>query len=147
MQVPGVAADLRSGGPRAFAPAVVHGVRAVHRKSGRSALDPTLPETAFESDITVVPEERAAFRVKVRHPLDLQDARIRRSVVVEYDPTQPWRVVVPVRAPQQWADRARSLNPSEPEADEIVPRRPGSAVLGLGSLIAAALLGLIQLAG
>ncbi|MFB6780415.1 hypothetical protein ACFCX0_23935 [Streptomyces sp. NPDC056352] len=106
-----------------------------------------MPETAFESDITVVPEERAAFRVKVRHPLDLQDARIRRSVVVEYDPTQPWRVVVPVRAPQQWADRARSLNPSGPEADEIVPRRPGSAVLGLGSLIAAALLGLIPLAG
>ncbi|MEE1791968.1 hypothetical protein PUR28_14495 [Streptomyces sp. BE308] len=143
----GFALDLRPQGPRAFAPAVVHGVRAVNRDPRLPALDPRSPDTAFAFDLTVVPATGEPYRVTVRHPLDVQNARNNGSMVVEYDPEQPWRVIVPTRVPEQSAEQARGLTLTGPRAERITPRRPEVRVLGLGTLIAAALLAVIRLTG
>ncbi|MCX4965566.1 hypothetical protein OHA98_12100 [Streptomyces sp. NBC_00654] len=143
----GTALDLRSGGPSAFAPAVVHAVRVVSKDAGLPALDPRSPDTVFAFDITVMPGTRPPYRVTVRHPLDLQDARNRRSMVVRYDPEQPCRVSVPVRVPEELSRRAENLEQRATPAERIEPRRPERRVLGLGALIAAVLLTVIRLTG
>lgn len=143
----GIAPGLRAGGARAFAPAVVHGVRAVHTASGRASGRPASPDTTFEFDLTVAPGDRDPFRVKVLHPLDAQDAGNRRSMVVEYDPGQPWRVIVALRPPAEWARRAGELERTGLSGARLEPPRPELRVLGLGAVTAALLLTLIQLAG
>ncbi|MFF3172155.1 hypothetical protein ACFVQ0_06000 [Streptomyces sp. NPDC057900] len=143
----GIAPGPRAGRPRSFAPAVVHGVRAFNRATGRASGDPASPETAFEFDITVMPEDGKPFRVRLRHPLDVQDARGRRSMVVEYDPGEPWRVSVPTHPPTEWVRRARQLDPAGPPGPRLEPRRPGAWVPAIGAVTAVVLLGLIRLTG
>ncbi|WP_353945874.1 hypothetical protein ABII15_32630 [Streptomyces sp. HUAS MG91] len=141
-----VALGLRSGGPRAHAPALVRGVRAVDRETGRVAGDARAQESVFAFDLVVVPEDRPAYRVEVRHPLDLQDLLHQDRAVVEYDPKQPWRVVVPDNPPGEWRARARRLDPDTVSVPDA-PRRglpPGSQVLVLGVLIAAAVFALVR---
>ncbi|WP_326680366.1 hypothetical protein [Streptomyces sp. NBC_01237] len=138
--LPGDPLGLRPGpAPPAFAPAVVHGVRAVNRDPGLPALDPRSPDTSFAFDLTVVPATGEPYRVTVRHSLDAQNARNSGSMVIEYDPEQPWRVIVPTRVPGQSAEQARGPTLTGPQAERITPRRPEVRVLGLGALIAAAL--------
>ncbi|GHC52311.1 hypothetical protein [Streptomyces flavofungini] len=145
----GVAAGLRSGGPRAYAPALVHSVRAVHRDTGQLVLDPQAAGSLFAFDLTVVPEGRRPFRVEVRHPLDVQDLLHRSRAVVEYDPRQPWRVVLPNRPPPEWAARAQRLDPEAAHTTEGPPAGlpPGAHVLVTGAVVAAGLLGVLHLAG
>jgi len=102
---------LRGGGPRAFAPAVVHSVKAVSKETGRPVTDGRSLGSVFEFDLTVVPDGLPAYRVKVRHPLDLQGLLHRSRAVVEYDPEQPWRVVVPGSPPREWLARAAGRTP------------------------------------
>ncbi|MEU7042737.1 hypothetical protein AB0A77_16965 [Streptomyces varsoviensis] len=107
----GRAAELRARGPRAYAPALVNSVRAVHKETGTTVFDPGDPKSVFAFDLTVVPEGRPPYRVEVHHPLDLQNLLHRTSAVVEYDPRQPWRVVVPNNPPGEWLARAQRLDP------------------------------------
>ncbi|WP_306316542.1 MULTISPECIES: hypothetical protein [unclassified Streptomyces] len=139
------AAPLRPGGPRAHAPALVRGVRAVHKGSDRPALDPRAPHSEFLFDLVVVPEDAPAFHVQVRHPLDLQSlsGRGRDRAVVEYDPEQPWRAVLPNNPPTLWWARAERLDPDALGAVGPPSRGVpvGVLVLALGLVIAVAVAG------
>ncbi|MFF3785289.1 hypothetical protein [Streptomyces sp. NPDC001933] len=145
----GVAAPgLRSGGPRAFAPAVVNGVRAVNKKNGRTAIDGQAVDSVFAFDLTVMTDDLPPYRIEVRHPLDLQGLLHRSRAVVEYDPEQPWRVVIPNNPPREWLARAECLVPPVGE----VKRRAGGVPAGFralvsGVVIAAVLLVLVRVLG
>ncbi|MFE0172848.1 hypothetical protein ACFWZ2_11065 [Streptomyces sp. NPDC059002] len=146
---PGVAAGLRSGGPRAYAPAVVHSVHAEERRTGAAVLDGRDRNSVFVFDLTVVPDEGPAYRVAVRHPLDLQDLLHRDRAVVEYDPQQPWRVVLANDPPRTWLARAQRL---DEETARVAPGParglpPGAHVLATGAVLAALLVVLVRLAG
>ncbi|MFF8714043.1 hypothetical protein ACF07T_21785 [Streptomyces sp. NPDC015184] len=140
---------LRAGGPRAFAPAVVNGVRTVDKANGRPAADGQAVNSVFSFDLTVVAEGLPPYRVEVRHPLDLQGLLHKSRAVVEYDPEQPWRVVVPGNPPREWLARAHGLTPPTGEV-----RTPGggtfptgSRALAAGVALAAVLLVLIRVLG
>ncbi|MEU2129514.1 hypothetical protein [Streptomyces sp. NPDC018352] len=145
----GVAAPaLRSGGPRAFAPAVVNGVKAVDKKNGRTATDGQAVDSVFAFDLTVMTDDLPPYRIEVRHPLDLQGLLHRSRAVVEYDPEQPWRVVIPDNPPREWLARAERLVPPVGE----VKRRAGGVPAGFralvsGVVIAAVLLVLVRVLG
>ncbi|WP_327350023.1 hypothetical protein OG772_33205 [Streptomyces sp. NBC_01321] len=145
----GIAAPgLRSGGPRAFAPAVVNGVKAVNKENGRPVADGQAVKSVFAFDLTVVTDELPPYRIEVRHPLDLQGLLHRSRAVVEYDPEQPWRVVIPNNPPREWLARANSLVPPTAE----VKRRAGGVPAGFralasGVVIAAVLLVLVRVLG
>ncbi|MFE6494400.1 hypothetical protein [Streptomyces sp. NPDC057748] len=144
----GVAPALRSGGPRAFAPAVVNGVKAVNKKNGRTAGDGQAVDSVFAFDLTVMADDLPPYRIEVRHPLDLQGLLHRSRAVVEYDPGQPWRVVVPDNPPREWLARAERLVPPVGE----VKRRTGGVPAGFralmsGVVIAAVLLVLVRVLG
>ncbi|MER6723505.1 hypothetical protein [Streptomyces halstedii] len=143
----GAALPLRPGGRNSYAPAVVHGTRAVHRDPRLTARDARSPDTAFEFDLTVLPDARPPYRIKVRYPLDLQNARERGVMVVEYDTRQPWRVAVPPRPPSVLAARAVSLGPPEAEAERVVAPRRAPRVLVGGAVVAAVLLALVRFLG
>ncbi|MFT2017316.1 hypothetical protein ACMA1D_15945 [Streptomyces sp. 796.1] len=138
-----VAWPLREGGPRAYAPAVVHRVRAVDRTTNGPAGDPRSPDSAFEFDLTVVPPAgHAPYRIRLRHPLDLQGLLHRDRAVVEYDPQQPWRVILPNNPPAEHRSQATHL-PAPPPARTLHPKGlpPGALVLALGLVAGAALVG------
>ncbi|WP_406456364.1 hypothetical protein OG782_30305 [Streptomyces sp. NBC_00876] len=143
----GIAPGLRTGRPRAFAPSVVHGVRAVHKAPGRTSGDPGRPGTTFACDITVVPEGLEPFRVKLLHPLDVREAGSKRSMAVEWDPGQPWRVMAAPHPPGEWVRRARQRDPADPPGRRMPARRPGAWALGIRSVTAAVLSALVPLGG
>ncbi|WP_055700372.1 MULTISPECIES: hypothetical protein [Streptomyces] len=145
----GTASGLRSGGPRAYAPAVVHSVRAVHTKSGAAVADGRAQDSVFAFDLTVVPEDAPAYRVVVRHPLDVQGVLHKNRAVVEYDPEQPWRVVVPNDPPRVWLARAQQLDDTAALTAQGPARGlpPGAPVLVTGVVLAALATVLMRLAG
>ncbi|MFG3254655.1 hypothetical protein [Streptomyces sp. NPDC048172] len=124
----GHASPLRPNGPRAYAPARVRSARAVNDPRG-------VHKGMFVFELTVHPEDRAPFGVRILHPLDLQGLLRRRTAVVEYDPRQPWRVVLPADPPWEWAARAEALasNPVETAPPPVAARiPPGFPVLVTG---------------
>ncbi|MFJ2587246.1 hypothetical protein [Streptomyces sp. NPDC087538] len=138
----GVAAPaLRSGGPRAFAPAVVNGVKAVNKKNGRTAIDGQAVDSVFAFDLTVMTDDLPPYRIEVRHPLDLQGLLHRSRAVVEYDPEQPWRVVIPNNPPREWLARAERLVPPAGE----VKRRAGGVPAGFRALVSGAVIAAVLL--
>ncbi|MFB6815355.1 hypothetical protein ACFCV8_12525 [Streptomyces sp. NPDC056347] len=142
------AAPLRSDGPRAFAPAVVNKVRAVDRASGRTVADGRSVNSAFAFDLTVVADGLPPYRVEVRHPLDLQGLLHRSRAVVEYDPEQPWRVVVPQNPPRAWLARAEMLTPPRGEVERAGRGGPaGLRALVAGAAVAAVLLVAVAVLG
>ena len=129
-----VAGELRAGGPRAYAPAVVNSVRAEHKESGKPLPDGRDRHSVFVFDLTVAPEGRQPYRVRIAHPLDLQGLLGRSWAVVEYDPRQPWRAMLPARPPREWEARAARLVLMEKvTARPVGPRLPaGAEVLFVG---------------
>ncbi|MFI6727069.1 hypothetical protein [Streptomyces atratus] len=138
---------LRSGGPRAFAPAVVNGVKTVDKKTGRPVLDGRSVESVFAFDLTVMPDELPAYRVQVIHPLDLQGLLHRSRAVVEYDPEQPWRVVIPSNPPREWLARANSVSPPAEVKERVGGFPAGFRTLVMGVALAAVLLVPVRLLG
>ncbi|MFJ2895544.1 hypothetical protein ACIO87_11730 [Streptomyces sp. NPDC087218] len=139
---------LRAAGPRAFAPAVVNGVKAVNRADGRPVADGRAGNSVFVFDLTVVADDLPPYRIEVRHPLDLQGLLHRSRAVVEYDPEQPWRVVLPNNPPREWLARAQVLTPPTGEVKTPAGTFPtGSRTLGAGVAVAAVLLVLIRVLG
>ncbi|GGT32252.1 hypothetical protein GCM10010207_35240 [Streptomyces atratus] len=138
---------LRSGGPRAFAPAVVNGVKTVDKRTGRPVLDGRSVESVFAFDLTVMPDELPAYRVQVIHPLDLQGLLHRSRAVVEYDPEQPWRVVIPGNPPREWLARANSVSPPAEVKERVGGFPAGFWTLVMGVALAAVLLVLVRLLG
>ncbi|MFF2960162.1 hypothetical protein ACFVT1_14940 [Streptomyces sp. NPDC057963] len=138
---------LRSGGPRAFAPAVVDGVRTVDKKTGRPVLDGRSVESVFAFDLTVMPDGLPAYRVQVLHPLDLQGLLHRSRAVVEYDPEQPWRVAIPANPPREWLARANSASPPAEVKKRAGGFPAGFRTLVTGAVLAAVLLVLVRLLG
>ncbi|MEU9619462.1 MULTISPECIES: hypothetical protein [unclassified Streptomyces] len=138
---------LRSGGPRAFAPAVVNGVRTVDKKTGRPVLDGRSVESVFAFDLTVMPDGLPAYRVQVIHPLDLQGLLHRSRAVVEYDPEQPWRVAIPADPPREWLARANSASPPAEVKKRADGFPAGFRTLVTGAVLAAVLLVLVRLLG
>ncbi|TXS76171.1 hypothetical protein [Streptomyces sp. sk2.1] len=140
---------LRAAGPRAFAPAVVNGVKAVNRADGRSVADGRAGNSVFVFDLTVVADDLPPYRIEVRHPLDLQGLLHKSRAVVEYDPEQPWRVVVPNNPPREWLARAQVLTAPTGEVRTsgggTFPT--GSRTLAAGVVLAAVLLVLIRVLG
>jgi hypothetical protein len=142
------APGLRAGGPRAFAPAVVNGVKAVNRANGRPAVDGQAVNSVFAFDLTVVADGLPPYRVVVRHPLDLQGLLHKSRAVVEYDPEQPWRVVLTDNPPREWLARAHGLTPPTGEVRTPGGTFPaGSRTLAAGVALAAVLLVLIRVFG
>ncbi|MFF5718517.1 hypothetical protein [Streptomyces buecherae] len=141
---------LRPDGPRAYAPALVREVRAVDRATGRPAADRNAQSSVFEFDLTVVPEDRDPYRIRVRHPLDVQDLLHRDRAVVQYDPRQPWRVILPPNPPREAQARATHLDPdSLPTARSVRPTGlpSGAPVLLLGLALAAVVVTVVGTAG
>ncbi|MFJ2912536.1 hypothetical protein ACIO8F_24625 [Streptomyces sp. NPDC087228] len=138
---------LRSGGPRAFAPAVVNGVRTVDKKTGRPVLDGRSVESVFAFDLTVMPDGLPAYRVQVIHPLDLQGLLHRSRAVVEYDPEQPWRVAIPADPPREWLARANSASPPAEVKKRADGFPAGFRTPVTGAVLAAVLLVLVRLLG
>ncbi|MFE6664606.1 hypothetical protein ACFVFH_13750 [Streptomyces sp. NPDC057697] len=147
MRTSTVMTGLRSGGPRAFAPAVVNGVRTVDRKAGRPVLDGRSVNSVFAFDLTVMPEDRPAYRIQVCHPLDVQGLTHRSRAVVEYDPEQPWRVVVPDDPPRAWLARAAGAPAPTVVKDRAAGLPAGFWTLVTGVVCAAVLLTLMRLLG
>ncbi|MFF9569573.1 hypothetical protein [Streptomyces sp. NPDC014685] len=145
----GVAAPgLRADGPRAFAPAVVNGVKAVDRADGRAVVDGRAANSVFVFDLTVVADGLPPYRVEVRHPLDLQGLLHKSRAVVEYDPEQPWRVVLPDAPPREWLARAHVLTPPTDKVRSPGGAFPaGSRTLAAGVALAAVLGVLIRVLG
>ncbi|MGW5022795.1 hypothetical protein [Streptomyces cacaoi] len=102
LSAPGHALPLRPGGPRVCAPALVRSARAVDDPRG-------VHRGMFVFDLDVRPQGQAPFSVRIVHPLDLQGLLTRRTAVVEYDPHQPWRAVLPAHPPWEWMARAENL--------------------------------------
>ncbi|MFF9348925.1 hypothetical protein [Streptomyces sp. NPDC014734] len=138
------ARGLRSGGPRAFAPAVVHRVRAVNKETGRPMTDGRSLDSVFAFDLTVVPEGLPAYRVQVRHPLDVQGLLQRTRGVVEYDPEQPWRVVIPDNPPREWLARANGVTPPAVVKGEVGRAPAGLRIFAASAVFAAVLLVLVR---
>jgi len=142
-----VVLGLRSGGPRAFAPAVVDGVKAVYKETGRPVADGRALESVFAFDLTVVPDGLPAYRIQIRHPLDVQGLLHRSTAVVEYDPEQPWRVVIPDNPPREWLARASSLTPPAEVKRYATGIPAGLSTLVASVVFAAVLLVLVRLLG
>ncbi|GAA2094031.1 hypothetical protein GCM10009801_61730 [Streptomyces albiaxialis] len=124
----GYASPPREGVPRAYAPAVVRSARSVDDPRG-------VHRGMFLFELTVHPEGRRPFGVRVLHPLDLQGLTRRRAAVVEYDPRRPWRAALPADPPWEWAARAEALAAEDegsvpPPAAARIP--PGFPVLVIG---------------
>ncbi|WP_073785854.1 hypothetical protein [Streptomyces sp. CB01580] len=138
---------LRPGGPRAFAPALVHGVRAVDTRTGRLARDGQSLESVFAFDLTVVPDGLPAYRIQVRHPLDVQGLLHRPRGVVEYDPEQPWRVVIPDNPPREWLARANIVTPPAVVKQSVAASPAGLWTFVASAAFAAVLLVLVRVLG
>lgn len=137
----------RSGGPRAFAPAVVNGVKTVDKKTGRPVRDGRSVNSEFAFDLTVMPDGLPAYRLRVCHPLDLQGLLHKSRAVVEYDPEQPWRVVVADNPPREWLARADAATPPAvvKEPSSGIPSGLWTLLMGVG--LAAVLLVLFRVLG
>lgn len=137
----GHASPLRPGGPRAYAPALVHSARAVDDPRG-------VHRGMLVFELHVHPEDRAPFSVRVLHPLDLQRLLVHRAAVIEYDPSQPWRAELPANPPWEWVARAEALAARDdvPAPSPVTVRfPPGFQVLVTGLLTSAALTWLLSL--
>ncbi|MDJ1134973.1 hypothetical protein [Streptomyces iconiensis] len=139
MAAKGFAAGLRSPArPRAYAPALVNGAKTVHKETGRAVADGRAQKRVFVFDLTVVPDDGVPFRAKVAHPLDLQGLMTSKRAVVEYDPRQRWRVVLPADPPEEWRARAARLAFTGPPPEPLAARfPPGAQILVLGLLLGA----------
>ncbi|MEU6050647.1 hypothetical protein ABZ829_09385 [Streptomyces xanthochromogenes] len=96
-------------------------------------------------DLTVVPDEGAAYRVEITQDVnlvDLGDYRPRDVVVVQYPADRPWRVRIVKRPTPEWEDRAASARlDAVPEAVRVAAPPAGCAsgfLLLLGLLAGAA---------
>jgi hypothetical protein len=137
----------RSGRPRAFAPALVNGVRTVDKKTGRPVRDGRSVESVFAFDLTVMADELPAYRIRVCHPLDLQGLLHKSRAVVEYDLEQPWRVAVADNPPREWLARANAATPpaAVKEPSSRIPSGLWTLLMGVG--LAAVLLVLFRMLG
>ncbi|MGC0423457.1 hypothetical protein [Embleya sp. AB8] len=80
--------------------AVIESRRAVGGETG---------DIPVQFELTVAPDERPAYRVKMRQHInlaDIADYRVRGVVVVEYRPDEPWEVTIVTAPTEQWARRA-----------------------------------------
>ncbi|OPC83644.1 hypothetical protein B4N89_24290 [Embleya scabrispora] len=111
----------------------------------RRALGSDTADIPVEFELTVAPDERTAYRVKMRQDLnlvDIPDYRPRGVVVVEYRPDDLWDVKLVTEPTEEWARRA---------SVETVDSAPESAMVeapaGDGSFCLLATLGLLVGAG
>ncbi|MFD8747457.1 hypothetical protein [Streptomyces sp. NPDC059616] len=101
----------------------------------------------FAFDLTVMPDGLPAYRMRVCHPLDLQGLLHKSRAVVEYDPEQPWRVVVAENPPREWLARANAATPPAvvKEPSTGIPTGLWTLLMGVG--LAAVLLVLVRVLG
>ncbi|MFI1577054.1 hypothetical protein [Embleya sp. NPDC020630] len=111
----------------------------------RRALGSDTADIPVEFELTVAPDERTAYRVKMRQDLnlvDIPDYRPRGVVVVEYRPDDLWDVKLVTEPTEEWARRA---------SVETVDSAPVSAMVeaprGDGAFCLLVLLGLLVGAG
>jgi hypothetical protein len=85
-------------GPTTAAPARIESSRAIGEG----------PDFPVRLDLTVAPEHRQAFRVTATSSVNLMDLdrlQTGRTVLVDYDPRQPWRVTVRSDPGAEWVER------------------------------------------
>ncbi|MFD8111942.1 hypothetical protein [Streptomyces microflavus] len=74
--------------------------------------------------LTVAPDDRPAYRVKIEQHINLVDIpayRPRGIAVVEYHPDEPWKVLIVTRPTAQWSRRAEEAEiDSAPESTLVV---------------------------
>ncbi|MGP3634823.1 hypothetical protein ACTU45_15865 [Streptomyces sp. 24-1644] len=104
------------------APALIEDLRAT---GGESA------DVPVRFDLTVVPDDRPAYRVTISQAInlaDLPDYRPKSMTVVGYRPDEPWEVEIVTRPTPSWAARAaREKADSAPEATRVsAPARNSS---------------------
>ncbi|MFE5334099.1 hypothetical protein ACFRCG_47670 [Embleya sp. NPDC056575] len=111
----------------------------------RRALGSDTADIPVEFELTVAPDERTAYRVKMRQDLnlvDIPDYRPRGVVVVEYRPDDLWDVKLVTEPTEEWARRA---------SVETVDSAPASAMVeapgGDGAFCLLVMLGLLVGAG
>ncbi|MFF0257935.1 hypothetical protein ACFYR2_03725 [Streptomyces microflavus] len=74
--------------------------------------------------LTVAPDDRPAYRVKIEQHINLVDIpayRPRGIAVVEYHPDEPWKVLIVTRPTAEWSHRAEEAEiDSAPESTLVV---------------------------
>ncbi|MEU1222079.1 hypothetical protein [Streptomyces microflavus] len=74
--------------------------------------------------LTVAPDDRPAYRVKIEQHINLVDIpayRPRGIAVVEYHPDEPWKVLIVTRPTAEWSRRAEEAEiDSAPESTLVV---------------------------
>lgn len=74
--------------------------------------------------LTVAPDDRPAYRVKIEQNINLVDIpayRPRGIAVVEYHPDEPWKVLIVTRPTAEWSRRAEEAEiDSAPESTLVV---------------------------
>ncbi|MET7499545.1 hypothetical protein [Streptomyces microflavus] len=74
--------------------------------------------------LTVAPDDRPAYRVKIEQHINLVDIpayRPRGIAVVEYHPDEPWKVLIVIRPTAEWSRRAEEAEiDSAPESTLVV---------------------------
>ncbi|MFD5901985.1 hypothetical protein ACFWHG_10820 [Streptomyces microflavus] len=74
--------------------------------------------------LTVAPDDRPAYRVKIEQHINLVDIpayRPRGIAVVEYHPDEPWKVLIVTRPTAEWSRRAEDAEiDSAPESTLVV---------------------------
>ncbi|MEU8677257.1 hypothetical protein [Streptomyces sp. NPDC048560] len=127
------------------APALIETVRAV---GGESANIPV------EFDLTVAPDDRAAYRVTTTQLINLADLpvyRPRGMTVVEFRPDEPWWVEIVTRPSPEWLRRqAAERVDSAPESTRV--RRPATkggscCLIGFVGLLIGAAVAVVLLRG
>ncbi|OKI32655.1 hypothetical protein A6A29_19380 [Streptomyces sp. TSRI0281] len=105
-------------------------------------------------DLTVAPDDRAAYRVTVNQPINLVDIptyRPRGVTVVEYRPDEPWEVEIVTRPSPEWLRRAETAKvDSAPEFTREKDRRKkagSSCFIGLVGLLLGAVVVILLLRG
>lgn len=104
------------------------------------------PDLPLRLDLTVAPGNRSAFRVEARtvvNLMDLDDFRVGRVVVVDYEPARPWRVRVRRHPGAEWAARIETLQIDSAPAETRQTEPPGTGRGTARTGLAVAALGLL----
>ncbi|MEU6952351.1 hypothetical protein [Streptomyces sp. NPDC045714] len=91
-------------------------------------------------ELTVAPDDRPAYRVKINEHINLVDIpgyRPRGIAVVEYRPDEPWDVSIVTRPTPEWSRRAEEAEiDSAPESTRVEKPGPGEGSWCVVMLIA-----------
>ncbi|WP_031069269.1 hypothetical protein [Streptomyces sp. NRRL WC-3742] len=126
-----------AGAPRRAREAAVVPRTALAMIESREAVDGETSDVTVRFELSVVPDEGPAFRMKITQGInlvDLPDYRPGGVVVVQYPPDRPWRVQIVKRPTPEWEERAASARLDSVPGTATVAAPPEGCAFGLVAL-------------